>query len=280
MNRFRIRCTEPFDFVMTATSGQSFRWRETAPGVWSGAEGADWYRVEVDSGWVTGSGTEEAFGELFGLGEGALAAQERIVAAEPRLAEVVAARRGLRVMGRRDAVETLMTFVCSANNNAARIAGMVEHLARRGTEMEAGIWRFPELETVAGLSEEELRGAGFGYRGRTVVEVARATLDRGGRTWLEGLRKREYGEAREALMGLPWIGPKLADCVALFGLGFGEAVPVDTHIWKAATRFYFPEWAGMAVTETRYRAVGERMRGLFGRDAGLAQQFYFHLYFG
>ena len=71
-----------------------------------------------------------------------------------------------------------------------------------------------------------------------------------GLDWLNGLRNPEspvfgqapvpagdlveggregYRRAHEQLLGLQGVGPKVADCVCLMGLGWGEAVPVDTH---------------------------------------------------
>jgi len=38
-----------------------------------------------------------------------------------------------------------------------------------------------------------------------------------------------YRKAHEELLALQGVGPKVADCVSLMGLGWGEAVPVDTH---------------------------------------------------
>ena len=46
-----------------------------------------------------------------------------------------------------------------------------------------------------------------------------------------------YRKAHEALMGLQGVGPKVADCVCLMGLGWGEAVPVDTHGMRIAQAF-------------------------------------------
>eukprot|EP00959_Pyramimonas_sp_CCMP1952_P032017 671824-Pyramimonas_sp.AAC.1 len=59
--------------------------------------------------------------------------------------------------------------------------------------------------------------------------------DLGGNTWLSHLEwpnvSRE--EARERLVRLPGVGPKVADCVCLCSLGKHDAVPVDTHCWYA-----------------------------------------------
>ena len=54
--------------------------------------------------------------------------------------------------------------------------------------------------------------------------------------YLDGLRegKLEGGleEARRRLMEFMGVGRKVADCVALFGLGWKEVVPVDTHVFQ------------------------------------------------
>jgi hypothetical protein len=44
-------------------------------------------------------------------------------------------------------------------------------------------------------------------------------------------------------------------------------------MWQAATRNFFPEWHESALTELRYRAVGDYLRSRLGERAGWA-----HLY--
>ncbi|HZH99455.1 MAG TPA: hypothetical protein VEX38_10830, partial [Fimbriimonadaceae bacterium] len=144
-----------------------------------------------------------------------------------------------------------------------------------GEVLAPGYHRFPELEVIANIPEDELRSAGFGYRGRTIPLVARQVAGEGGDLWFERCRSGGYDVAFGELLRLPGVGPKLADCICLYGFHFTEAVPLDTHMWQAACRIYFPELAGKAPTEARYRMIGEFVRTRFGSLAGYAQQLLF-----
>lgn len=109
---------------------------------------------------------------------------------------------------------------------------------------------FPQPEALVGSGvEKHLRELGFGYRAKYLHRTAQMVEERG-IGWLEGLRNPErpllgqiqspagdmieggregYRHAHEQLLQLNGVGPKVADCVCLFGLGWGESVPVDTH---------------------------------------------------
>lgn len=225
---------------------------------------------------VESNGSAADFARLFRLEESLADIAREVGEADDRLAPYVAKRAGLRIMRQTDAVETAMSFLCTANNHMGRIVPMVEALVELGQmNDEFAFRRFPELEVIADLDEEFLRGRGFGYRGKTIPAAARFMLDKGGRGWLEGLRARPYAETVRELLDVPGIGPKLADCIALFGLHHMEAVPVDTHVWQAVCRQHFPEFAGKAVTERRYREIGDLFRAQFGKRAGWAQQMMF-----
>ncbi|KAK4039310.1 N-glycosylase/DNA lyase [Parachaetomium inaequale] len=86
-----------------------------------------------------------------------------------------------------------------------------------------------------------------------------------------------YRTAHEALLTLPGVGPKVADCVCLMGLGWGEAVPVDTHVWQIAQRDYSlgKGTKSKTFTKTMYDAVGEHFRRIWGPHAGWAQSVLF-----
>lgn len=161
---------------------------------------------------------------------------------------------GIRIL-RQDAWEALVGFICSSNNNIARISQMVDKLCRHyGPSLgeHAGVvyHGFPAPGALVGEGvEAHLRELGFGYRAKYLWRTAVVVQERG-LEWLDGLRNPEspvlggvvewagemgeggregYRRAHEALLELQGVGPKVADCVCLMGLGWGEAVPVDTH---------------------------------------------------
>ena len=55
---------------------------------------------------------------------------------------------------------------------------------------------------------------------------------------LDHLRHIPFADARQALLEFSGVGFKVADCIALFGLGHDAVVPIDTHVWRIATRDY------------------------------------------
>ena len=258
---------------LCVTSGQVFRWREREDGNWAGVDGDHWYvEATVNQDWEICSNVEaNHFRQLFSLDKNG--ENEELLSRGPELEPYVDALPGLRLMKPSSAHETLFCFLCTANNHLTRISGMISRLAEYGELFEEQhLYRFPNLEQIADIEEGELRAKGFGYRARTIPLVARELLNKPA-DWLESLRLRSYPDAREELLRIPSIGPKLADCISLYGLHKPEATPIDTHLWQALTREYFPKWKDQALTEKRYREAAQFLRERFGDLAGLA-----HLY--
>ncbi|KAM3426380.1 hypothetical protein MY4824_010000 [Beauveria thailandica] len=152
---------------------------------------------------------------------------------------------------------------------------------------------FPTPEALSGDKvESHLRELGFGYRAKYIAQTARVIAKEKPAGWLETLRNPEsamrtfdeaapdniptYRAAHEELLALTGVGPKVADCVCLMGLGWGESVPVDTHVWQIAQRDYK---MGKSQTKTlnkaMYDAVGDHFRGIWGSYAGWAHSVLF-----
>jgi N-glycosylase/DNA lyase len=216
--------------------------------------------------------SESQFWELFGLADGLA---EAAFADDPVLVPIVRRWPGLRQTRPSDPIEVFASFLCTPNNHLPRITAMVATLGSLGIEVGPGLRRFPSLCVLAELTEPWLRERGFGYRARTLPLAFQAAVERGGEAWFGSLRVATRDEARAALQELPGVGPKLADCIALYGLGHDDAVPVDTHLWQAA-KSCFPELDAPSLTPTAYAAVGDLLRARYGRRAGWAHLYLYY----
>lgn len=226
---------------------------------------------------------------------------EQWSASDPNFAKKAPKFTGVRIL-KQDAWEALIGFICSSNNNIARISQMVHNLCIHygpllGYVDEQAYHDFPTPSALAkdGV-EAKLRNLGFGYRARYIYQTACMVAEKP-EGWLDSLRNPEspvlgtkpqpagewtpsgregYREAFNELLALQGVGPKVADCVCLFGLGWGEAVPVDTHVWQIAQRDYkFGKGKHSSLTKATYDAVGEKFRGLWGKEAGWAHSVLF-----
>lgn len=256
-----------FSLVECLTSGQTFRWQPRGAGFFGVALGRAVYAEQRGDALVlTGVGTEDAgaFVRYFDF-ERDYGAIKASYMHDPFLCEGMGYAPGMRVL-RQPHFETLISFIISANNNVKRIMGIVERLCVRcGAPIEGG-FDFPTPEALAALGEEALRDCGAGYRARYIVEAARAVAEGFS---LDEVARMPYEQARQALVKLPGVGLKVADCAALYSMGFTRSFPADVWMRRVLCGVY----GYRGKNDKQLRAfVDER----FGEYAGLAQQYLFH----
>ena len=268
--------SEELDVGLCVSSGQVFRWKKTEGG-WSGADGTNRIDAfEKPGGWeILSLPDETAFNRYFRLDRSLIEISAEILKLGPELRPYIESHPGLRVLKPEFAHETLFSFLCTPNNHLSRITKMVEYLGSLGRQIEKGHFEFPSVEKLASLTEVELREKGFGYRAKTIMNIAQE-IQRRNPNWVTNLRTLSYEDAHRELCGLNGIGPKVADCICLFGTYHEEAVPIDTHLWQAACDVYFPKWKGTDLTSKKYQAVGNHFRERFGKLAGWAHQYLFY----
>ncbi|XP_015239211.1 PREDICTED: N-glycosylase/DNA lyase [Cyprinodon variegatus] len=300
---------------LTLACGQTFRWRETSEGHWTGVIGGRvwtltqtedtlWYylyknqdaaggknkdtprsdKEETQSATSTQDAEVEAemLRDYFQLHVKLGDLYREWGAADCHFKEISDIFTGVRML-RQDPTECLFSFICTSNNHISRIQGMVERLCQAlGAPLcqldQTFYHDFPTLSTLAeSRVEERLRDLGFGYRARFLQQSAKQILDTNGLQWLDSLRNVPYPEAREALRTLPGVGTKVADCVCLMSLDKSEAVPVDTHVWQIAKRDYkYTANNGQkTLTEKVHRDIGDFFRKLWGPYAGWAHSVLF-----
>ena len=159
------------------------------------------------------------------------------------------------------------------------------------------LFAFPTLSQLRRLTAPVLMEAGWGYRSQRVIDTCtvlhEVQADGNGVDWLiqqtaEAWENPE-GVAQRLSDLFPGVGPKVADCFLLYGLGVKVALPLDSRVavsWqKQLLRKYKDESRdGTAspshlvrgvsgcnqLPSSAYASLKEAFRNRFGRWAGIA----------
>ncbi len=287
---------DEFQIAYTVICGQTFRWRLDKDGWWAcllpvtdpetGKTRQQLVRLWQDDEQVfyETSPKPRDLGlvrDYFRLGVDLPLLVRDFVAADFHIRTAMDEFAGLRVI-RQDPAECLFSFLCTSAAPLYRIRRTVAALCREYGDPYpgevAGLTHaaFPPVHRLADASLPHLTSLGLGYRAGYVKDTAQAVMAHGGASWLMGLRRRSYPEAKAALMALPGVGAKIADCVCLFSLDKDGAVPVDTHIRQIAQRSYLSDAPlTKSLTPATYNKIGDDLRARFGPMAGWAQQYLF-----
>jgi N-glycosylase/DNA lyase len=278
---------EPLSLEQTLQTGQAFRWRAIGD-EWEGIAGHHVWRLRIEADSLIARvlpqlpvAEAEAFlARYFRLDLPLRVVQSEIAAAHPAAAAAIDQFTGLRII-RQEPIETVLTFSIATATNVPRVTRSVREVsAHFGTLLAVvdgvACYDFPTPKQVLAAPVEALFGpCNLAYRARSIQAVARELIARPDHWATRDLAALPYRAARDALDSLPGFGPKVADCVCLFGLGFDEAVPVDIHVWAIAHELFGEEIHTRTLTARTYDAIGDRFRSIFGRWAGWAQQYLF-----
>lgn len=269
--RFAVR---DYDLAATLSSGQAFRWR-CVEGAWEGVVAGRWVRLAQDARGISATTSEPQAGWRWLADYLQVEADyAAILGSFPDDAPMRAARaacHGLRLL-RQEPWECLASFICSSTKQIVQIQQIVSLLCERFGGQVASprgcAFAFPAAERLARATEAELRACKMGFRAPNLLATARRIAR--GAPELDRLRAMTCAQARAALMDLPGVGPKIADCVLLFAFGFQEAFPQDVWIRRTLRGLYF---RGRKVTDAK---LADFAATHFGDWAGYAQQYLFH----
>lgn len=179
---------------------------------------------------------------------------------------------GIRILNQ-EPFETMISFIISANNQIPRIRKSIEKISENygeylGEYKGKNHYSFPNPSELAKIKPEELREiARVGFRDKRIYDTANIINNR--EFNIEEAKNMDSIELRKALMELPGIGPKVADCIMLFSFKRSETFPVDVWIKRVMEELYLHE-------ETKQKEIGIKAREIFGEYAGFAQQYLFY----
>ncbi len=264
------RIINDFNLKNTFMNGQCFRFDPYKNGFLGIAKGKVIYLQEDNGTFLIDGVTEKEFDEIFVEYFDLNRDYQKIAQnfqKEENLEKAIEYGKGMKIL-KQDFWETLISFIISQNNNITRIKNIIARLSMSyGTPIEYDntvFYLFPTLEQLRDVKKEDYMRLGCGYRS----DYLEATV----KEWLKNkpdFSGLSYNEAREKLLSFKGVGPKVANCILLFGLNYLNAFPVDTWIKKVMESLYLKRSA----TNNEIEAFA---KNAFKDYAGIAQQYLFY----
>jgi N-glycosylase/DNA lyase len=196
--------------------------------------------------------------------------------------------RGLRLFIAKDPFECVISSICSANNSIKRWTKSIAIISSKWGEKHdfpsTTFYSFPKPNILMNVYENELieseiqdksienclnnlKSCGVGYRLsyiKKTSEIIKSEIN------LFEVSKMNYDEAFETILKLPGVGPKVADCILLYGFGMKEAFPSDIWIKRIISYLYFN---GKDISANKVRDFGMEKFKDYG---GYVQLYLFH----
>lgn len=230
-----IVLTEPYiNLEQTLDCGQAFRWIKISDDTYSGCFVDKYLEISERDGRVIFVNTTEddfldVWASYFDLKRD-YADIKAGYSQDPTLAKACEYSPGIRLL-KQDEWECLVSYIFSQHNNIPRIKGIISRLCDH-------YGHFPTARELSRETPETLSFLRSGFRAKYVIDAANKVAN--GEVDLEFCKALPYEEAKAELMKIKGVGPKVADCVLLYGFAKVEAWPVDVWI-KRVMQTYYPD---------------------------------------
>jgi N-glycosylase/DNA lyase len=265
-----MRKNKYLDLDQIAYSGQTFRWYPASKGyvVIHQDHGMHIFQEDNKIQMIPLTTVEKGYWEDYlDLGRNYEKIQNLLRGKNSYLDAAMDYGHGIRLLNQ-DAYEMMVTFMISSNNNMKRIKESIRILSERYgkpcLEFEGvTYYSFPKKEALYPLSIEDFRNCGLGYRDKYLYKFF-AMLKSG--FSMEDLHVKDDLTLKNALITVPGVGEKVANCVMLFGYHRRNGFPIDTWIKKILLE-HFP---------VKDEDLQEYVADFFPIEGGLAQQYLFY----
>lgn len=261
--------------------GQCFRWEKNDDGSYTGIAWSRIVRMEYDPAAECLSihnSCREDFDNIWrnylDLDRDYGSIKDTLRAADPVISEAIEYGQGIRILNQ-EKWETLLSFIISQNNNIPRIKKNINSLAelmgeKVGEYNGKVYYSLPSPDILAEAQVEDLAPCRLGYRAKYLIETARQVCSEGIES-LEALGRPEVTaeSALETLRQYCGVGPKVANCIALFSLGKIDSFPIDTWVRKVMHQLY-------GIPENDMKTMASFAADTFGKLGGIAQQYLFY----
>lgn len=261
-NGIQIEQTADFNPTHTLNCGQLFRYFENNGNYTVLSKDRKAEIGKTDGGYFIATDDPSYFVRYFDLDRDYGAIKAKVVDNDV-MARAVDFGGGIRIL-RQDFAEAVIEFIISANNNIPRIKGIINKMCVSLGENMGDYYAFPTLTKIASKPASFYSEMGAGYRDSYIVDTAKKLLD----TDIDELLGLPTDELQRKLLSFKGVGPKVADCILLFGAGRGDVFPVDTWMEKVYADYY-GELTGN-------KEIRRFFLNRYGEYSGYAQQYLFY----
>jgi len=263
-DKITITNKQDFNIAHILECGQVFRYAKLPNSyvVYSNQYKAEIF--ETDNGYEIITNNVDYFVNYFDLKTDYSQIKEQLRRVE-KLSQAIDYGYGIRILNQ-DPLESIISFIISANNNIPRIKKSLNGLCEKYGNKIDDYFAFPTIEQLSKISQSQFEELGTGYRASQLVKAIAQlqNID------LERIRTLDTETAIEELLKISGVGPKVADCVLLFGYHNMQVFPVDTWIEKMYNA-YFSE-----TNVTDRKLIRKLLTTKFGNLSGYAQQYLFY----
>lgn len=269
-NNVYIYGISDFDIPHTLDCGQAFRWSCNENNVWSGVAYGKYLELEKseDGSIVLYNTTKDDFENIWYSYFDLARDYESIIlklSQNETLKKACEYSHGIRILNQ-EPFETLCSFIISQNNNIKRIKGIIERLCENFGEYKDGYYTFPTAEKMASLTLEDLSVLRSGFRAKYLLDAAKRVANN--EIDLNNLKNLPIDSARNELMKIVGVGPKVADCCLLFSHHHTTAFPKDVWINRAMSVLFEDE---LPENAKEYAGIAQQYIFFYARDTKLLE---------
>ena len=256
--------------------GQCFRWIKQEDDSYTGVAMGKVINVKQEGNKIyLDNTTKEDFDNIwydyFDLGRDYESMVNTLKVMDEHLEKATEFGEGIRIL-KQDGWEMLISFIISANNRIPMIQRAINNLSKNfgtyiGEYKNQEYYGFPTPQQLNKATIEEIRACSTGFRDKYIKSTAQIVNDEN----IDVLeyRKLPTAECLKELLKFNGVGPKVADCIALFGMQKYDTFPVDVWVKRVMQEFYVEE--DLSLTKIRKFGIEK-----FGDLAGFAQQYLFY----
>ena len=280
IQHYEIEKNNSFNTTHIFECGQCFRWNKEQDGSYMGVVKNNVLNVKEEKNRIIFTGMckdniKELVTTYFNLETDYSKIKNELSKVDKYLKKSIEYGSGIRIL-KQDLWETIISFIISANNNIPRIKGIIERLSKQyGKEIKFNgnsYYTFPNIEELSKASIQDLRKLGLGFRDKRIYETTIAFKN--GTYNLQKIEETEdTNKIRQMLLELPGVGPKVADCILLFGLNKFDVFPIDVWVRRVMNDLYIKN---EDETKVKKEEIQNLARTKYKNLAGIAQQYLFY----